>query len=61
MRKPADHFEFSFLHSKKLIKNEIEDDDMAQDTPHSDRSDDDESESVSGTGKEDSSGKSPYY
>jgi len=34
---------------------------MDQDTPDSDRSDDDESESVSGAENEDSSGTSPYY
>ena len=34
---------------------------MDQDTPDSDRSDDDESKSASGTENEDSSGKSPDY
>ena len=43
------------------IKNETEDENIDQDTPHSDRSHDHEPESASGTENEESSRKSPYY
>ena len=43
------------------VKNETEDEDMDQDIPHSDRSQDHESEFASGTENKESLGKSPYY
>ena len=43
------------------VKNETEDDGMDKDIPDSDRLDDNESESASGTENEESSGKSAYY
>ena len=46
--------------STQVIKETV-DDDMNQDTPDSDRSDDEESESESGTENEDTSDVSSYY